>query len=819
MQTRRVALLAAMLLVACTSSAWAMHEWEVWRSPFGSGLGPVVNPTDGSVWFSQGDTVYHYRADHALLSKTELWLPMTLCVNAQDGSCWVADWGPNVESGNESALVHLGSDGREVGRVLGLRRPVLTTTAAPDGSVWLMDRGSTLFKLIRRSASGDVLAQYGPLNVAGMAVDPADGTCWALDCYSFNQRLLHLAVDGSILWSGPFALPPDPNSSPYRLACDAADGSVWVADVAASEVAHVSVAGVELSRTYLAEGVWTVSWDPQDHTCWVRTASETLVHVGTDGSVLGSLPCRGALLDPTTGTFWSAAWWRGFPATALVQHFGPDGTVLWETGESFVGAYADSRSGASWTWSSAGDLLRVNGHGQELWRRPPFGDPYGSPAVAVNVADGSLYLVFELQATLVRVAPEGSEQVVPLSYTPGTAGGLSDQGLAVNPADGSFWATLATEWDPEARRYRPLTFHLAADGSELGRIVGPPGAGPARVLAVDAADGSLWAYCGSGPGTSEIAHFTEDGAKLWSTDATTWSVYGMCVDPKDGSCWTAGDQVRHFAQDGTLLLHLPEAAEDVAVDPVTQDCWVAGYDHVSVFAPDGTRLWTADGFARTARLDAVALGGSVWVDSALHGQLVHLWAPTTPFYDVLPGHWAGRAIRMCYEYGIVGGYPDGYYHPEWGVSRAQMAGFISRALAEGDANVPPGPETPHFPDVGADYWAYKYIEYAYANNIVAGYPDGQYGPEVPVDRGQMAAFIARGIVTPTGEAGLAGYTPPETPSFPDVPTDFWTYKHIEYIKGQGIVGGYPDGRYHPAELCSRDQMAVFIARAFDLLPY
>jgi len=174
---------------------------------------------------------------------------------------------------------------------------------------------------------------------------------------------------------------------------------------------------------------------------------------------------------------------------------------------------------------------------------------------------------------------------------------------------------------------------------------------------------------------------------------------------------------------------------------------------------------------------------------------------------------------MCYEYGIVGGYPDGYYRPEWPVSRAQMAGFIARALAGGDGNVPPGPETPHFPDVGTDYWAYKYIEYAYANNIVNGYPNGEYWPELAVDRGQMAAFIARAIVTPTGEAGLAGYAPPETPSFPDVPTDFWTYKHIEYIKSQGIVGGYPDGRYHPGELCTRDQMAVFVARAFELLPH
>jgi len=180
------------------------------------------------------------------------------------------------------------------------------------------------------------------------------------------------------------------------------------------------------------------------------------------------------------------------------------------------------------------------------------------------------------------------------------------------------------------------------------------------------------------------------------------------------------------------------------------------------------------------------------------------------------GFWAFWEIEACVGAGIVGGYPDGWYHPEIVVTRDQMAAFISRALAGGDSHVPTGPATPHFPDVEAGHWAYSYVEYAYANNIVSGYPEGDYRPDAEVDRGQMAAFVARAMVTPHGEAGLASYTPPATPSFPDVATDFWTFTHIEYLKGQGIVGGYPDGLYHPEITCTRDQMAVYITRAFGL---
>jgi len=187
------------------------------------------------------------------------------------------------------------------------------------------------------------------------------------------------------------------------------------------------------------------------------------------------------------------------------------------------------------------------------------------------------------------------------------------------------------------------------------------------------------------------------------------------------------------------------------------------------------------------------------------------------FPDVPDNYWAYDEIEACLEAGIIGGYPDGYYRPQGKVDRSAMAVFISRALAGGPENVPEGPETPSFADVATDHWTYKYVEYAVANNIVAGYQDGNYHPDWLVTRGQTAVFIARALAEPTGEDGLAAYEPPETPTFPDVPTDFWCYRHVEYIAERNIASGYPDGLYYSARQVTRDQMAVFMARAFDLL--
>jgi len=82
----------------------------------------------------------------------------------------------------------------------------------------------------------------------------------------------------------------------------------------------------------------------------------------------------------------------------------------------------------------------------------------------------------------------------------------------------------------------------------------------------------------------------------------------------------------------------------------------------------------------------------------------------------------------------------------------------------------------------------------------------------------MAVFVARSMVEPTGDEGLIPYVPPETPTFPDVAADSWAYRYVEYIAEHGVAAGYPDGRYHPEYVCSRDQMAVYVMRAFGLAP-
>jgi hypothetical protein len=216
-------------------------------------------------------------------------------------------------------------------------------------------------------------------------------------------------------------------------------------------------------------------------------------------------------------------------------------------------------------------------------------------------------------------------------------------------------------------------------------------------------------------------------------------------------------------------------------------------------------------------LTVTATAGTVSGSSSLELTVADASDPTASlFTDVPTGYWAHDAILDCVAAGIVSGYSNATYRPTAVVSRDQMATFISRALYGGDSYVPTGPVSPTFTDVPTDYWAYRYIETTAAANVCEGYSDGTYRPAEVVTRGQMAVFMARATADPTGDLGLAGYTPPQTPTFSDVGRPFWAYRYVEYVVSVGIATGYSDGTYRPWATCTRDQMAVYMQRGFNL---
>jgi hypothetical protein len=264
------------------------------------------------------------------------------------------------------------------------------------------------------------------------------------------------------------------------------------------------------------------------------------------------------------------------------------------------------------------------------------------------------------------------------------------------------------------------------------------------------------------------------------------------------------------------------AAVEVTSDGVN---WTTAWEHSTGSLCDGS--WVQCSYDISAVADSQPTVYIRWRMGPTDGSVtypgwniddVEIWGVAGDDYvfpDVTEGFWAYDEIYACVAAGIVRGYTDGRYHPELPVTRDQMAVFVARAVADGDVNVPdPGCSAAPFVDVPCDQWARKYIQFCVGNGIVEGYDDGLYRPVAQVTRDQMAVYVARSVVDPGCRDDLSCYSPPDIPTFPDVLADFWALRHIEYCAEAGIVRGYDDGRYHPEIVVTRDQMAVYISKAF-----
>jgi hypothetical protein len=182
------------------------------------------------------------------------------------------------------------------------------------------------------------------------------------------------------------------------------------------------------------------------------------------------------------------------------------------------------------------------------------------------------------------------------------------------------------------------------------------------------------------------------------------------------------------------------------------------------------------------------------------------------FADVPTDYWSWQFIETLYANGVTSGCGASplTYCPDSPVTRAQMAVFLLRG-EHGSSYLPPAVVGTRFTDVDDNYWAADWIEQLAAEGITGGCAPGQYCPDSPVTRAQMAVFLLR------GEHG-SSYAPPAGSGarFTDVPADYWSMSWIEQLASENVTGGCAPGKYCPDNGVTRAEMAVFLVRTFNL---
>jgi len=198
--------------------------------------------------------------------------------------------------------------------------------------------------------------------------------------------------------------------------------------------------------------------------------------------------------------------------------------------------------------------------------------------------------------------------------------------------------------------------------------------------------------------------------------------------------------------------------------------------------------------------------GTVTVEITHLTKFAVFAAPVVAFKDTA-GHWAERqnVLDRLVGLGIVAGYPDGTFRPDNNVTRAEFAKMLVVALdLAPDAAAAAG-----FADA-ADIpaWAKGYVGAAVKAGLIRGYEDGTFRADRQITRAELAVMVARALKA-AEKAGLGFKDAADIPS--------WAADGIAQAVARGIIKGYEDNTFRPANPATRAETAAMTLRLLSAL--
>ena len=384
---------------------------------------------------------------------------------------------------------------------------------------------------------------------------------------------------------------------------------------------------------------------------------------------------------------------------------------------------------------------------------------------------------------------------------------------------------------------------------------------PAVVKGTNGAAGAIW-------GVGSLFTDAANGIGMTVTDATTG---GFTVAVSNGSSLAASfPTVDAYAAAGTSsnLNGILEPGETVVVAPKWTNVSAS-----SVFATGAAASFTGPVGATYSMPDAAASYGTlasgatsnchdigdcylVGVSNPATRPALHWDATLTEnlssggskqwtvhignsFTDVPPSAFAYSFIETLFHTGITAGCGNNMYCPGTSITRWQMAVFLAKALAGPNVPVSGTVEglgsyncvsggTSLFADVPPADPGCPHIHYIAAKKVTAGCGGGDFCPGDTVTRWQAGVFLAKsmaGAYVPTSGTvpGKGSYNcAPSggTSVFLDVPANDPACAFIHYLAATGVTAGCSTGNYYcPTYNLNRDQMAVFVSKAFGYSLY
>lgn len=108
-----------------------------------------------------------------------------------------------------------------------------------------------------------------------------------------------------------------------------------------------------------------------------------------------------------------------------------------------------------------------------------------------------------------------------------------------------------------------------------------------------------------------------------------------------------------------------------------------------------------------------------------------------------------------------------------------------------------------FEDVRRDAWYEESVSYVYEHQIMSGVAEKKFYPDGPVTRGMLVTILYRMEGAPAVS---------QTTIFEDVTSDTYYADAVSWAADSGIVSGYNEWTFAPADPVTREQTAAILYR-------
>lgn len=195
-------------------------------------------------------------------------------------------------------------------------------------------------------------------------------------------------------------------------------------------------------------------------------------------------------------------------------------------------------------------------------------------------------------------------------------------------------------------------------------------------------------------------------------------------------------------------------------------------------------------------------GRSIVLGGLLASSLL-IASPTNA--ENISGHWAYNSMSYLIEHNIMQGDEQGRYLPNAVVTRAQFATFLARAL-----DLPKVEDAVTYHDVKPGSWYYDEVNSVSHYGIVLGDEKGNFNPNRPINRQEMAVMTKRAMDHIGYEYEPISLYFKDTAKIPD-----WAFNEVRDVVSMKIIMGKPGNLFAPFDTATRAEAANVIYRLLN----